>query len=121
VSADPTWEQTLFNLILHAGNARSKAKEAAEYAGSADWSQAQACMDEANAEQLEAHKVNARIIRMEASGKAVPFSVLLMHAMDLLLLAWSELDYTEQYIGMCKRVRALEDEVTQWRSQASRS
>ena len=76
---------------------------------------------EANAEQLEAHKVNAGIIRQEAKGQPVGFSVLLMHAMDLLLLAWSELDYTEQYIGMCKRVRALEDEVAQWRSQASRN
>lgn len=121
MSAEATWEQTLFNLILHAGNARCKAKEAAEFAGEADWAKAQACMDEANAEQLEAHKVNAQVIRMEAAGKSVPFSVLLIHAMDLLLLAWSELDYTEQYIGMCKRVRALEDEVTQWRSRASTS
>lgn len=121
MSAEPTWEQTLFSLILHAGNARCKAKEAAEFAGEADWAQAQACMDEANAEQLEAHKVNAGIIRQEAKGQPVGFSVLLMHAMDLLLLAWSELDYTEQYIGMCKRVRALEDEVAQWRSQASRN
>ncbi len=121
MSTAAAWEQTLFQLILHAGNARCKAKEAAEYAGNADWAQAQACMEEANAEQLEAHKVNADIIRREAKGEPVGFSVLLVHAMDLLLLAWSELDYTEQYIGMCKRVRALEDEVRQWRSQASKS
>ena len=121
MSTGATWEQTLFNLILHAGNARCKAKEAAEFAGEANWAQAQACMDEANAEQLEAHKVNAGIIRQEAKGQPVGFSVLLMHAMDLLLLAWSELDYTEQYIGMCKRVRALEDEVAEWRKQGSKS
>lgn len=121
MTADPEWEQTLFNLILHAGNARSKAKEAAELAGLGQWDQAQACMNEANAEQLEAHKLNVGIIRREAGGQKVPFSVLLVHAMDLLLLAWSELDYTEQYIAMCRRVRALEDEVTQWRSQASGS
>jgi len=35
-------------------------------------------------------------------------------------LAWSELDYTEQYIAMNKRVRALEDEVAAWREQASK-
>ena len=34
-----------------------------------------------------------------------------MHAMDLLALAWSEVDYTQQYVAMCKRVKALEDEV----------
>ena len=114
------WEQTLFTFILHAGNARSKAKEAAEYAETGAWDEAAACMVEAEAEQLKAHEVNADIIRMEAGGQAVPFSVLLMHAMDLLLLAWSELDYTQQYIAMCKRVRALETELAEWKNQASK-
>ena len=114
------WEQTLFTFILHAGNARSKAKEAAEHAEAGDWEQARACMEEANDEQVKAHEVNARVIRMEAGGESVPFSVLLVHAMDLLLLAWSELDYTEQYIAMNKRVRALEEEAAKWREQASK-
>jgi len=115
------WEQTLFTLILHAGNARSKAKEAAEFADAGEWEEAQAALEEANGEQYKAHQINADIIRMEASDQPVPFSVLLVHSMDLLLLAWSELDYTEQYIKMCQRVKALEMEVAQWRSQASKS
>jgi cellobiose PTS system EIIA component len=105
------WEQTLFTLILHAGNARSKAKEAAELAESGDWDGAQACLADADAEQLKAHEVNANIIRLEAGGGSVPISVLLLHAMDLLALAWSEQDYTQQYVGMCKRVKVLEAEV----------
>jgi PTS system cellobiose-specific IIA component len=115
------WEQTLFTFILHAGNARSKAKEAAEYAEAGDWEEAQVALEEANDEQYKAHQINADIIRMESSEQDVPFSVLLVHAMDLLLLAWSELDYTEQYIKMCQRVKALEMEVAQWRNQASKS
>ena len=31
------WEQTLFQLILHAGSARSFAKEAAEFAENYEW------------------------------------------------------------------------------------
>jgi len=115
------WEQTLFTLILHAGNARSKAKEAAELARSGQWNEAKAALEAANADQFKAHQINADIIRLEASDQAVPFSVLLVHAMDLLLLAWSELDYTEQFIEMYQRVNALEAEVAQWRSQASKS
>lgn len=106
------WEQTLFNLILHAGNARSKAKEAAEFAGEDNWEAAEAAFEEANAEQLKAHEINADIIRMEAGGESVPFSVLLMHSMDLLLLAWSEIDYTENHMKLCRRVKDLETEVT---------
>jgi PTS system cellobiose-specific IIA component len=113
-------EKTLFSLILFAGNARCKAKEAAEFADTGEWDQAQAALDEANAEQLKAHQINADLIRMEAAGEApIPFSVLLVHAMDLLLLSWSELDYTEQYVRMCKRVQALEAEATKWRDRAS--
>ena len=115
------WEQTLFTLILHAGNARSKAKEAAELAQASEWGEAQAALEAANAEQLMAHQINAGIIRLEAGGQTVPFSVLLVHAMDLLLLAWSELDYTEQYIKLNQRIHTLEAEVAQWRKQASRS
>ena len=111
------WEQTLFTFILHAGNARSKAKEAAELAGAGDFDGALAALAEADAEQLKAHEVNANIIRLEAGGGSVPFSVLLLHAMDLLALAWSEVDYTQQYVGMCRRVKALEDEVAAMRSQ----
>lgn len=118
---DRQMEQILFNLILHAGNARTKAKEAAEFAGQGDWDRARASMDEAKAEQLEAHKLSVSIVRREAAGESVPFSVLLVHAMDLLLLAWSELDYTEQYICISKRLCALEAEVAEWRKQASTS
>ncbi len=114
------WEQTLFTFILHAGNARSKAKEAAEHADAGDWAEAEACMKEADAEQLKAHEINAAIIRREAGGEAVPFSVLLMHSMDLLMLSWSEFDYTQQYIAMCKRVKALEEEAAKWQNTTSK-
>jgi PTS system cellobiose-specific IIA component len=110
-------EQTLFTFILHAGNARSLCKEAAEFAQESNWDEAQSAMEAANAEQLKAHEINAQLIRREASGEQLPFSVLLVHAMDLLLLAWSEFDFTEQTINMSKRVAALEEEVAGWRRQ----
>jgi len=118
VTTELDWEQVLFNLILHAGNARSKAKEAAELAGEDDWEGAKAAFEEANAEQLKAHQINADIIKMEAGGQAVPFSVLLMHSMDLLLLAWSEIDYTEDHMKLVRRVKDLETEVEKLRKQA---
>lgn len=102
------WDKTLFNLILHAGNARCKAKEAAGYADEKEWDKAKNALEEANAEQVEAHKISANIVRDEANGKSVKFSVLLVHAMDLLMLAWSELDYTEQYVKLRQYLEKLE-------------
>ena len=121
MTVNAEWEQTLFNLILHAGEARSKAKEASEAARQGQWDQAQSFFAGAQAEQLEAHRINADIIRKEAQGQTPAFSVLLVHALDLLLLAWSEIDYTEQYIDSCKRIQALENEVAKWQEQRSTS
>ena len=119
---DPSeWEQTLFTLILHAGEARTKAKEAAEFAREGDWEDADRLMEEAEDEQLQAHKVSAKIVKMEAGGAQVDFSVLLVHALDLLILAWIEIDHVHEMIDMMKRLTALEDEVAQWKNQESRN
>ena len=104
----PDWEKTLFNIILHAGNARSKALEAAEAAAAGDFDAAETALSEADTEQADAHKTHSRVIQMEAGGQQVPFSVLLIHSMDLLLLSWAEIDHTRQLLGLYKRIAALE-------------
>lgn len=113
-------EQTLFQLILHAGSARSFAKEAGQFAEENDWEAAEKALQDANNEQNEAHKINTTIITKAARGEEMEMSVLLIHALDLLMLAWSEIDYVEQYINVLKRVQKLEIEVEEWRSQASK-
>jgi len=115
------WEQTLFTLILHAGEARSKAKEAAEYAKEGGWEDADRLMEEAEDEQLEALRVSAKIVKMEAGGEQVDFSVLLVHALDLLILAWIEIDHVHETIDLMRRLTALEDEVSQWKNRESKS
>jgi PTS system cellobiose-specific IIA component len=101
------WEQTLFSIIVHAGNARSLAKEATELAAEGKFEEADAKLVEANDEQVKAHEVEAKVIRMEAQGEQVPFSVLMVHSLDLLLLSWAEIDNTEQFIELYRRIDAL--------------
>ena len=101
------WEQILFTMILHAGNARSSAKEAQQLASEGDFEGAQAKLEEAQGEQVKAHEIEAKVIRMEAKGEPVPFSILLVHGLDLLLLAWAEIDNTEQFIELYQRLEAL--------------
>jgi len=102
------WEQTLCNLILHGGDARCAAKEAADYAAEHQWPEADAAMKRANEAQLAAHKIQGEILRREARGEAIPFSILLVHSLDLLLLAWAEIDYAEQFIKLHQRIAELE-------------
>lgn len=114
------WEQTIFQLILHAGSARSFAKEAAEFANEGQWDDAETALQQANDEQTLAHKINTTIITKAARREAMEFSVLLVHALDLLMLAWSEIDYTEQHILTSKRIYALENEVKECRKELSK-
>jgi len=113
-------EQVLFQLILHAGSARSFAKEAGQYAEESDWDAAEKALADANEEQNQAHKINTTIITKAARGEDMELSVLLIHALDLLMLAWSEIDYVEQYIQVLKRVQKLEKEVEKWKNQESK-
>lgn len=102
------WEQTLCTLIIHGGDARCAAKEAADYAAENDWERAEEALKRANEAQLAAHKMQADILHREARGEQIPFSILLVHALDLLLLAWAEIDYAEQFIRLHKRIAELE-------------
>jgi len=114
------WEQTLFQLILHAGSARCHAKEAADLAEAGKWEEAESLLEQANEEQIQAHKVNTNIITRAARGEDIEFSVLLVHALDLLMLAWSEIDFTESHIRMSRRISQLESEVEKWKNPASK-
>ena len=114
------FEQTMFQMILHAGSARSYAKEAAEFAEESAWKEAEEALDKANEEQTQAHKINTSLITRAARGEDIEFSVLLVHALDLLMLAWSEIDYTEQHIRMAKRIHKLETEMERWQNQESK-
>ena len=104
------WEQTLCNLIILGGDARCAAKEAADAAAVHDWAAAEAAMQRANAAQLQAHKIQADILHRDARGDKPEFSILLVHSLDLLMLAWAEIDYTEQFIQLHRRIAALEKE-----------
>jgi PTS system cellobiose-specific IIA component len=117
---DNAWEQTLFQLILYGGSARSCAKEAADLAEQGKWDEAEKALQQANEEQTQAHKINTNIITKAARGEDIEFSVLLVHALDLLMLAWAEIDNTEQYIRMARRISSLEAEVKECRGQISK-
>ncbi len=105
------WEQTLFTTILHAGNARSAAREAVERAVAGEWEEAERLLKEADDEQVKAHQMEAKILHTEARGEQVPFSILLVHALDLVILAGIEIDNAKELLKLHRRVAALESEV----------
>ena len=76
-----------FQIIASSGIARSNYIDAIRYAKKGQFEKAEALIQEANIEYIEAHKVHASIIQKEAMGEKTECSILLIHAQDQLMSA----------------------------------
>lgn len=97
-----------FQLILHAGNAKSKAMMAIEEARNYQFKEAEGYLEEAKAASREAHKTQTTLIQGEARGDKVEFSILLVHAQDHLTTAMSVMDQAEEFLHIYRTLNKLE-------------
>lgn len=97
-----------FNIILHAGNARSSSFEAIALAKQGDITGAEAKLKEADAAFLEAHHAQTSLLQREASGEANEVNVLLIHAQDHLMTAMTVKELAIEMIDMIDRLNRLE-------------
>jgi cellobiose PTS system EIIA component len=80
-----TLEEISFQIILHAGNARSSAMEAIQGAKAKQFDVAADKMKEAEKEINEAHHYQTKLLQKEASGEGENPTILLIHAQDHLM------------------------------------
>jgi cellobiose PTS system EIIA component len=78
-------EQVAFNIILHAGNARSYYFEALKLAREGDFFKAKDLVTKAKQELIEAHHRQSVLLEQEANGQKTELSLLLIHAQDHLM------------------------------------
>lgn len=93
-----------FKIISAVGTARSMYIEAIQEAKRANFTAAQALMDEGAQLFLQGHAAHAELIQQEAGGAKSEFSLLLMHAEDLLISAESFRIVAEEFIELYKRL-----------------
>jgi PTS system cellobiose-specific IIA component len=93
-----------FQIISLVGSARSMYIEAIQEAKRADFTTAQALMDEGTQLFHQAHTAHAGLIQQEASGEKSEYSMLFMHAEDLLMSAESFKILAEEFIELYKRL-----------------
>ncbi len=74
-----------FEMIATVGTAKSMYIEALNLAKQGDFEQAQAMYTEADGIYAQAHTLHFDLVQKEASGEALPFSLMLMHAEDQML------------------------------------
>lgn len=91
-------EKLAFELILHAGNAKSKAMEAIYASREKDFIKAQKNLEEAEKELNEAHKSQTAMLVGEANGEKLEMNILLVHALDHLSMATVTLELAEELV-----------------------
>lgn len=90
--------QAAMEIILHAGNARTKCKAALDAIAIFDFAIAKESIKEAQADITKAHKMQTDAIQEECSGKPGEYSVLFTHAQDTLMTVNSEIIIAKQMI-----------------------
>jgi PTS system cellobiose-specific IIA component len=100
-------EEVIFEIILHAGNARAEAYEGLRAAQNGDFIKAAGHLAAAEAEITAAHRVQTGMLQQEAQGKKLEVSLLVVHAQDHLMTALSEKTLIENMIELHKTVRQL--------------
>ncbi|WP_088069778.1 PTS lactose/cellobiose transporter subunit IIA [Gottfriedia luciferensis] len=99
-----TIEQTAFQLILHAGNAKSSLMEAMQAARQGNLEEAHSKIEEAKEELNLAHHAQTSLIQGEARGEKVELSILLIHAQDHLMNALTMRDLVTEIIYLHEKL-----------------
>jgi len=95
-------EEIVFNIIGHAGDARSMCFEALAFAREGEFSKADELIKQAKDELVETHAIQNSMIQKEARGEKQELSLLLVHAEDHLMTAMLAKDLICEMIEMHK-------------------
>lgn len=87
-------------IIIHAGNGRTKAQEAITAAKKMEFAAAKEHLKEAKENILLAHKAQTEVIQNEARGHNYESCLLFTHAQDHLMTITSEVNMTRDLIDL---------------------
>lgn len=92
-------EQEIMQIIVHGGNARSKALMSLRSGREADFEQADAHLAEAKESLQLAHEVQTKLIQAETRGEETDISLFLIHAQDHLMNAMTVVDLVVEMLA----------------------
>lgn len=95
-------EELAFQIILHAGDARSQAMEALRMAREQKFEEAQELIQGAKEKLIEAHHIQTGLLQAEAGGTKQEVCLLMVHAQDHLMTAMLAKDLIEEMVLMLK-------------------
>lgn len=97
-------EQDIINIISIAGDSKAKAFEALKKVKEMDFDGAKKLIDESRQLDLEAHKIQTRLItdEMDPDKESTPISLLMVHAQDHYMTSQLARDLIESLIEVFK-------------------
>ena len=96
-------EMTTIEIVAYAGDARTKYIQALNAANNKEYDKAKELILEGNELVAEAHKVQTKMLQMEASGESVEVGFLTVHAQDHLMTVVLLRDIINNFIELYKR------------------
>ncbi len=80
-------EQTVMELLINAGEARSHAMMAIQSARKQQWEEADAMLQASDEAARKAHKVQTQLIGMDEGTGKIPVNLIMAHSQDHLMTA----------------------------------
>ncbi|MGX5026395.1 PTS lactose/cellobiose transporter subunit IIA [Enterobacter asburiae] len=93
-------EETVMELLIHAGQARSDAMEAIKHSRSKDWDAVTRLMESSEKACLEAHKIQTALIGQDEGCGKISVNLILVHAQDHLMTAILCQDLAKEIISL---------------------
>lgn len=98
------FENSIFELIMNAGDSKSNSMEAIQEAKKGNFEKADGLLKGASVELGKAHKFQTGLIQDEAAGKSSPISILLIHAQDHFMAAMTVKDLATEMVELYRRM-----------------
>ncbi|SKA32687.1 MULTISPECIES: PTS lactose/cellobiose transporter subunit IIA [Photobacterium] len=100
-------EQTIMELLVTAGSARSASLMAIQAARKNDFKQAQNLLDEAKVAINQAHKIQTNLIGIDEGEGKLKVTLIVVHAQDHLMNAMVIQDLAQDFIELFRRTSTL--------------
>lgn len=96
------FEIVVMELVVNAGDGRSKAIQAIREARAGNFGEAEKLLQESDEALVRCHHVQTDLIQSEVQGKPVHVSLLMVHAQDHLMNAMTVKDLAREMIEILK-------------------
>lgn len=99
--------ENAFALILSAGNSKSNSMLAIKSAREGHFDEADAYLELAQTELVNAHQIQTELIQKEAKGHKIELNLIMVHAQDHLTMALSVLENAKEFRNLYEEIYEL--------------